>query len=314
MIRPRLGWLTENWGLKIISLLLAIGFWFYVVSEESIEITKTIPLELLPPTDNLSVVKSSSSFLEVTFQSPRHLFSALSSSNLSARHKIEGVQKAGGYSFNVGLSDFSLPAPEIRIVKIFPSFITVTLDEVIVKKLPVQVELAGEPAYGYRVDQEAIELDPNAALVEGPKAILEKMDMIKTEPIQLVGRVRSFRRTVKIRQGAEVRVVGDGITEVQIPIKAEFAERELKDVHVRPLGIPSGGSYVALQSEQISIVLKGPRALLDKLAASDILAYVEVEGLKEGMQEVPLKLILPPDLTLKDETPLVLVEVKKLKF
>ncbi|MBI4395293.1 MAG: hypothetical protein HY583_03740 [Candidatus Omnitrophica bacterium] len=313
-MRLGLGWLTNNWALKLVSLLLAIGFWFYVVGEESIEITKTVPLELLPPTDNLSVVKSSTSFLEVTFQSPRHLFSALSSSSLSARHKIEGVQKAGDYSFNVGPNDFSLPAPEIRIVKIFPSFVTVTLDEVIVKKLPVQVELAGEPAYGYRVNQEDIELDPNAVLVEGPKAILEKMDTIKTEPIQLVGRVRSFRRTVRIRPSAEMKVVGDGITEVQIPIKAEFAERQLQDVSVKPLGVPSGGSYASLKTESISIELKGPRALLDKLEANHILAYVEVEGLKEGAYEVPVKFILPPDLALKGEPPLVSVEIKKLKF
>ena len=172
-MRFRLGWLIANWGLKLISLVLAIGFWFYVVSEESIEITKTIPFEILPPNEKLSVVKSSTSFLEVTFQSPRHLFSAFSSGSVLARHKIETAQKAGDYSFNVGVNDFSLPAPEIRIVKIFPSFVTATLDEVIVKKLPVEVELMGEPAFGYRADQEAIELDPNAVLVEGPKAILE---------------------------------------------------------------------------------------------------------------------------------------------
>ncbi|MBI4373145.1 MAG: hypothetical protein HY585_05415 [Candidatus Omnitrophica bacterium] len=313
-MRLGLGWLVENWGLKLVSLLLAIGFWFYVVSEESIEMTKTIPLELIPPTDNLSVVKSSASFLEATFQSPRHLFSVLSSDLISAHHKIEGAQKAGDYSFNVGPGDFSLPAPEIRIVKVFPSFVTVTLDEVIVKKLPVQVELAGEPAYGYRVDQNDIELDPNTVLVEGPRAILEKVDKIKTEPIQLVGRVRSFRRTVKIHQDADISVVGDGITEVQIPIIAEFAERQLEEIHVKPLGRPSGNSYATLRAEQVSVVLKGPRALLDQLKADDLLAYVEVEGLKEGVHELPAKLILPPDLALKDEAPLVSVEVKKLKF
>ena len=77
-MRFRLGWLTDNWGLKLVSLLLAVGFWFYVVSEESIEITKTVSLEIIPPSEKLSVVKSSTSYLEVTFQSQRHLFSALS--------------------------------------------------------------------------------------------------------------------------------------------------------------------------------------------------------------------------------------------
>lgn len=314
MIRLRLGWLTENWGLKLISLFLAVGFWFYVVGEESIEITKTIPLEILPPNERLSVVKSSTSFLEVTFQSPRHLFSALSSGNVSIRHKIEGAQKAGDYSFNVGLTDFSLPAPEIRVMKIFPSFVTVTLDEVIVKKLSVQVELVGEPAYGYRADQEMIELDPNAVLVEGPKAVLEKMDTIKTEPIQLVGRVRSFRRTVRIRQLPEIKVVGDGITEVQIPIKPEFSEKELSDVRVKVLGTPSVDTYARLLTDRVAVILKGPLALLDKLTPTDLLAYAEVDGLKEGVNDVPIQFILPPDITLKGETPRIPVEVKKMKL
>ncbi len=309
----RLIWLTENWGLKLISLLLAIGFWFYVVGEESIEITKTIPLEIRVPNEKLSVVKSSTAFLEVTLQSPRHLFSALSSSSISARHKIEGVQKAGDYSFNVGANDFSIPTPEIRIVKILPSFVTVTLDEVIVKKLSIEVDFVGEPAYGYRVDRETIELDPNAVLVEGPKTALEKMDTIKTEPVQLVGRVRSFRRTVKIRPGPEMKVLGDGVTEVQIPIKAEFSERELPDIRVKPLGVPSGGFTAQLVAEKVSIILKGPRALLDKIVASDILAYADVDNLKEGAQDVPVKLILPQDVVLKNEPPVVSVEVKRLK-
>ncbi len=313
-MRLRWGWLTENWGLKLISLLLAIGFWFYVVGEESIEITKTIPLEMLPPNEKLSVVKSSTAFLEVTFQSSRHLFSALSSSSISAHHKIEGIQKAGDYSFNVGSGDFSIPTPEIRIVKIFPSFVTVTLDEVIVKKLSLEVDFVGEPAYGYRVDQEAIELDPNAVLVEGSKTALEKIDTAKTEPVQLVGRVRSFRRTVKIRSGPEMKVMGEGFTEVQIPIKAEFAERELPDVVVKPLGTPSSDLYARLNTEKVVVVLKGPRALLDKLAAGDLLAYVEVEGLKEGTHDVPVKLILPQDIVLKNEPPVASIEIKKLKF
>ena len=313
-MRFGLGWIAENWHLKLISLILAIGFWFYVVGEESNEITKTIPLEILPPSEKLSVVKSSASYLEVTFQSPRHLFSALSATTVTARHKITGIQKAGDYSFNVSASDFALPAPEIRAVKIFPSFITVSLDEVIIKKLTVQVAFMGEPAYGYRVDQEEIELDPNAVLVEGPKAILEKIDNVKTEPIQLVGRVRSFRRTARIQQQPELRLVGDGISEVQIPIKPEFSERELPNVRIKPLGVPSGDHYASLRTEEVSIVLKGPKALLDKVVASDILAYIEVEGLKEGVHQVPVKMILPQDLILKGDPPSASVEVKKLVF
>lgn len=308
-----LKWFTEDVASKLISLLLAIGFWFYVVGEESIEITRTVPLEVRMPSPKVSLVKRSTSFLEVTFQTPRHLLSVLSSGDIRASHEVESVQKAGDYSFNVSAKDFSLPSPDIRITKIFPSLVTVTLDEVIVKKLPVRVDLVGEPAYGYRVDREAIELDPNAALVEGPKAVLENMDAIETEPVQLVGRIRTFRKKVQVRKLADVKVVGEGITDIQIPVVAEFAEKELTDVPVRPLGIPSEGYYVKLGTERVSFVLKGPRVVLDPLELKDILAYVEVEDLKPGAHEVPLQLILPPDLALRDEAPLVSLEVTRVR-
>ena len=48
--------------------------------------------------------------------------------------------------------------------------------------------------------------------------------------------------------------------------------------------------------------------------AKDILAYVEVEGLKEGIHDVPIKLILPQDIVLKNDSPVASVEIKKLKF
>lgn len=310
-MRIRLGWLTEQWGLKLISLVLAVGFWFYVVGEESIEITKTVPLEIIPPSEKLSVVKSSTYFLEATLHAPRNLMSAFSSVNITASHRIEGTQNPGDYSFTVSYNDFSLPAPTIRIVRVFPSVVTVTLDELIVKKLPVEVEVAGEPAFGYRIDKEQIELDPNTVLVEGPKEALEKMDVIKTEPVQLVGRVRSFRRTIKIQQPNGIRVIGDGIAEIQIPVKAEYAEKEFTDIPVKPLGSPALNHYPVLQTPQISIALKGPQALVDKLAPKDFLAYADVGGLKEGAYDIPVQFVLPSDIVLKNETPTVSVEIKK---
>lgn len=306
------GWLTDNWGIKLVSLFLAIGFWFYAVGEESIEITKTVPITLLPPNEKLSVVRSSTYFLEVTFRAPRNLIQAVSSDTIGAFHKIEEVTKPGDYSFNVQPGDFSLPAPTIGIIKISPPVVTVALDEMIVKKLPVQVELAGEPAYGYRTDAKLIELDPNAVLVEGPKAVLETMDAIKTEPVQLVGRVRSFRRTVKIQQPEGIRVTGDAITEIQVPVKAEFSERKFAEVPVKPLGSVGPDHYAALRPEQVPVVFKGPRAVLDKLTPGDFVVYADIDGLKEGAYELPAKFVLAPDTVLKDDPPTISVEVKKL--
>ena len=39
-------WLGRNWGLKIISLVLAIGTWYYAVGEENIEVVRVIPIKI----------------------------------------------------------------------------------------------------------------------------------------------------------------------------------------------------------------------------------------------------------------------------
>jgi YbbR domain-containing protein len=309
-----MNWLTKNFGLKFVSLVLAIGFWFYVVGEESIEIKKTVPLDIQIPNEKMSVVESSSRTLDITFQAPRHLLSVISSDETAARHVIENVDRAGDYSFSVSTRDIILPSPEVRVTKIFPSIVTVTLDEAIVKKLPIRVDLVGEPAYGYRVDQESIELNPNAVLVEGPRAILENMDAILTEPVQLVGRIRSFQRKVRVQELPEIKPIGEGVTDAFIPVKAEFAEKELTEVVVNPLGIPSDQHYVRINSDHIAITLKGPLAILKDITRDHILAYIDVNGLKGGNHEVPVQFVLPPELSVKDSPPLVLIEVNKLKI
>jgi len=116
---------------------------------------------------------------------------------------------------------------------------------------------------------------------------------------------------VKIEQPNGIRVTGDGITEVQIPVKAEYAEKEFSEVPVKPLGIPIANHYPVLQTSQVSIVLKGPHALVDKLTVQGFLAYADVGDLKEGVHDLPVKFVLPPDIVLKNESPTVSVEIKK---
>lgn len=312
-MRFPLGWITNNLGIKIISLFLAIGFWFYAIGEESIEVTRSVPLKIQIANDKLSEVSRSVDSLRVTFQAPRQLASNLMSDNLSAMHRIEGVEKAGNYTFTVAPQDISIPYPEVKILKIIPVSITVSLDEVIVKKLAVKANLEGDPAFGYRVDTNSIELDPNAVLVQGPKSVLEKMDSISTEPIQLVGRIRSFRRTTEIQTKPGIKILGDGIADVQVSILPEFSEKTFSGVSIHPLGSPASERYVILDTKQIELVLKGPSAVLDKLDPSTILAFVEVEGLKEGEYNLDVKVVLPPELTLKGEPPKVLVIIRKIK-
>lgn len=294
-------WLTKDWGIKLISLLLAVGLWYYAVGEESVEVKRTIPLEIIVKNKQMSVLRTSVKSVWVTLAAPRNLLSDLTSKDIRALHEIEAdVKTAGDYTFRLEPREIKLPSPQIRVVKIVPEVIQVTIDELIVQKLKIIPQFVGEPAFGYKVRMDEIEMDPNALLVEGPKGQLEKLDAISTEKIDLIGRIRSFRRTVNLMLPPNVKPLSESTVDIFIPIKEEFGEKEFESIPVKILQ-PSENAFKAkLETGLIQFTLKGSRLQLEKLKPEMMLAYVDTAGLTAGEHEIEVQMILPEDVTLKE--------------
>lgn len=297
-------WFAHNWGLKIISLVLAIGTWYYAVGEENIEVTRVIPLKIQMASPQMTVSEISTKAVQVTLSAPRTLIVNLASQDIQAVHKIgPEIKTAGEYSFRLETSEIRLPNFQIRVVKIVPETVTVTLDELIVQKLEIQPDFVGEPAVGYKLLSDELRMDPNAILTQGPKGVLEQMKSAKTEPIDLVGRIRSFYRTVEVKLPPGVKPMSESLVNVYIPIREEFGEKEFKDVPVRILRSPAASGVVDLSPDKVTLVLKGSKLYLEKLSPETLLAYVDLADLKKGDYDLLLQVVLPENVSLKDKEP-----------
>ena len=221
-------WLFKNWTAKLVSLILAVGLWYYAVGEESIEVTRTLPVEIKLGNEKMSIVGKPSRVIVVTLQAPRSLLSNLATEELKAEHLIKKVETPGDYSFRLEPSEIQLPSEKIRVVRIDPETIQVKVDEIIVKKLGIEPDFLGDPAIGYRLDPSKVQLDPRVALVEGPKSQLEKVEKIKTQPIDAVGRVRSFRKTVRLQEVPGLKVVSEALVDAYVPIEESVGEKTIR--------------------------------------------------------------------------------------
>ncbi len=298
-------WLKRNWALKVISLVLAIGTWYYAVGEENIEVTRVIPLKIQMENAQMTISELSTRSVQVTLSAPRALIVNLASQDIQAVHKVGAeIKSAGEYSFRIEPSEIRLPSFQIRVVKIVPEVVTVKLDELIVQKLELQADFVGEPAIGYKLLTDELRMDPNAILAQGPKGVLEQMKSAKTEPIDLVGRIRSFHRTVEVQLPPNVKSMSESLVDVYIPIREEFGEKEFKDVPIKILRAPTSGGVVDLSPDKVSFILKGSKIYLEKLAPESLLAYVDLATLKKGDYELPLQLVLPENVSLKDKEPI----------
>ncbi len=308
-----IAFLTKDWGLKVIALILAVGLWYYAVGEESIEVTRTVPLNIRIKSEQMSILRTSTAAVQVTLSAPRALLPEITSKEIQAEHEIgSGIKTAGDYSFRLEPREIKLPTPQVRVMKINPEIVHVTIDELIVQKLKIEPDFVGEPAFGYQVKKNEIQLDPNAVLVEGPKGQLEKLESIKTERIDLVGRIRSFRRTVELQLPSNIKTLSESLVDVFVPIQEEFDEKEFHDIPVKVLNLPQRKLVADLQPEKITFILKGSRRQLEKLLPENVLAYLDLSDYDAGQHEAPVQLFLPEEVRLKDELPLtVSVTLKK---
>lgn len=305
--------ITERWGLKLVSLFLAVGFWLYAGGKESVEVARSIPLKIETESGQFSIASRSVESVYVRLQATRGLLSVLSSVEITAFHQISGVSQTGDYSFRLTPADIKVASDEIHVTGIFPETVTVTIDETITKKLSISPNFVGEPAYGYKVLSDKVEVDPNALLVEGPKAKLGILNSVNTEPIDLVGRSHSFRKLARVVLEPDLRATTDTIIDVFVPIREEYSDRLFEHVPVKPLGLPMHDSYVALQTKTLSFNLKGPKDELAHLAEAGIFVYADVTDLSNGVHELPAKFILPETVSLKGDAPIVKLNVEKIK-
>jgi len=298
----------SKFGLLLASFILSVGLFYYVSGEENIEIEKRVFLKIISPKE-ITILGGPRRVVKVTLSAPRNVLALIGSQVLISEHTIQGVKNAGEYTFSLRERDIQMPHSGIKVTEISPKVITVTLDEVVTKKLLVKAQIVGDAASGYTVDYDAILKDPTAALVEGPKSKLEKKKFILTDAIDVVGRIRSFRIRVPLKYSSQYSVVSKELIDVFVPLKQEGFEKVIEKVLISVLYEAASNYFVTVEPSIIDVPIKGPEKVLQKIDKKDIIAYIDVTELSRGKYKLPLMINFPPEVSLSGEVPVINVVI-----
>jgi YbbR domain-containing protein len=201
--------LTDNWTIKLISLLCAIGLWFYVTSTGKTEMTLTVPLELRSIPQGMTVVGDVTSAVEIRVQGQERVLGDSAFGN-----KVTGIldlSMAREGENIVRLSPDDIKRPDgVMVTHMSLSEVKVKLEPLVRKTFRLKPVLHGSPAPGYRLAGVAVV--PAKTVVEGPASVMNKLEKLETMPIDIQGATQGLTVEPKIDyQGQPVKLLEKSI-------------------------------------------------------------------------------------------------------
>ncbi len=200
------GLVTRNWGLKLVSLVLALALWLVLVPSDKVlaEKTLTVPLEMRDIPENMEVTERSVSTVDVTVRAPSRLINEITPSTVSARL---GLEKATIYQLEYPLNRAIISLPdEADVIEVRPNKVQIKLEWTREAALDVHPSLRGKVAPGFRIAK--IEVDPKEVSVRGPESKVRPKDTVTTGPVDVtdLDRTKDFEVDL-ILPRAELRLV-----------------------------------------------------------------------------------------------------------
>lgn len=257
-----------------------------------------IPVEPTAMPPGLTLAAPLRKNLEVRVRGPKSAVSAVSDQNIAYRLDLSGVQ-AGIQTIALQKEAVSLPA-KLSVDAITPSFLTVRIDQLMEKQVPVVLNLVGRPAAGLQIAGSAA--IPPVALLTGPEQVLTPLTAIQTHPIEINGAMESFQRKVPLDLPELVRTdAASMLVTADIVIDDEIETRILE-------GLPIEGTHTAyayrITPPTLDLTLMGPVRVLDRLQSENgVKAHVNLERLKPGIHHERATISLPGTATVVAVTP-----------
>ena len=251
--------------LKILSVLLAIFMWTFVINSTNPTVNKTyrnIPVviknqENLEKSGYTIVGNDEALTTNVKLKGTREKLVGLKPSNIYASIDIKNA-KEGVQSAEIKVDTLS----GITVDELEPEEINLNIQKVIEKSLPINLIISDEIKDGRIV--EVNELSPQEIKVKGPDSFINKIDRaeVKIEDMDLLdGKIHSMPVTILDRSGNKL----SGINVSQDDINVSFLVYETKKVPVKinTTGtITPGFEESSSEVSPNSIVIKGPESVI----------------------------------------------------
>jgi YbbR domain-containing protein len=299
-------------GTLLLSVVMGLIVWLIAINQENPLQTQPYPDPLPVVVRNLAPGLTPTELLddqqvEVVLQAPQSAWEGLAANEITAYVDLANL----GRGTHLVPVHVAIDEREVVLKGQEPTVLTVELDTVITKTVPVLVEIMDNTAYGY--DPQPPIVEPTEIAVTGPAQQVELVTQARTRVFMRNARsqVERFQNVELLndhQQPVELVTASPSVVEVIVPVQAWPGSKQVA-VRVDLQGQPANGFRLGpLTVSPNTVSLRGSSNLLNDIA----FVATEPISVTGGMADLyaQLRLLLPEGVTAYDtETPEKIVEM-----
>lgn len=301
---------TKGIALKIVSLVFAMLLWGYVLMMQDPVRTKTISnvsVSLEGEADLLArnlVICGNKQFDDAVIRVKTQLtqYADLNADDITATISLTGISEKGTYEITVGAKSATG-----TVVSISPSKVTIEVDTLVTRRVPVEINLTGAMPDGFWANGPVI--SRNEVEIEGAAQDVASVVNAGAD-IDLTGCTASINRSVLLtlydKDGNEVS--GDLFLGAVPSVSFSMEVKNMKEVPVDTASALLGADNLPTNFELVSCtIVSGPSAVrlvgdaetLGRIS-SIALEPIDISGTKENLRQT-FAMIVPDGVSLLDE-------------
>ncbi len=189
-------WLARNFGTLLLALILAFVVWVSAVvnadpNEEGV--FEPVTINVIGQDPGLLLVGDFQDDVSLTLRAPKSIWATLNTNPdlVSAWIDLSGLG-TGEHTVNVQLQVDISP---IRILEVDPEEVSVSLEPLLSKEMPVELVIEGEPPLGYRQGEAVVQ--PENATVTGAESVVTQVAEVIAR-LDLTGAIDTIERDVEL--------------------------------------------------------------------------------------------------------------------
>lgn len=188
------------------------------------EISLGVPLELHNLPKDMDVLQGPVERVDVRFSGPRRIVSRLSHLGITIPLDLTGAAE-GETTFELFTSDIKVPE-RITVTRVSPSNISIVLERIELRSVPVILQTDGIPEEGYVIGKP--KLTPPVIQIKGPGSIVSTVDHLMTSPVSIQGAMRTIKgETSLVLTSSRIHSVNRSTIRFEIPVMKRETNQDL---------------------------------------------------------------------------------------